>query len=91
MEPVSKDELTKLEGAELVVYAEHQPEYIPLPVMRSPDGAVYSEWKLTEEELTDLLHRMVDGEDVRVRLHQLTFGGPLQPVRVEIFTVGNQK
>lgn len=28
----------------------NQPEYIPLPVLRSPDGRVMSRWTLTDEE-----------------------------------------
>lgn len=66
------------EGSRRVVYAKDQPEYIPLPAIVSPDGVVLTEWELSAEELHTLF---VGG---RLRLHVLTFGQPLQPVRLEV-------
>lgn len=53
--------------------AENQPEYLPLPVHRSPDGTVVSCWRLTWWERLKVL---LTG---RLWLVQLTFGDPLQP------------
>lgn len=65
-------------GCEKIVYAKDQPEYIPLPVIRRPDGVVYSEWEPTLEEV----QRLCCGE--RVRLWVWTFNTPLQPVSLEV-------
>lgn len=62
------------------VYAEDQPEYTPLPVMAipGPEGEVISCHVLSAEEF----------EIVRtsrcIYLHQWTFNGPLQPIRLEV-------
>jgi hypothetical protein len=58
-----------------VIYAKDQPEYIPLPVHRDPDGLCTSRWKLTwRERLFVLFHGYF-------YLQQLTFNQPLQPIR----------
>lgn len=63
-----------------VVYAKDQPEYIPLPAIRTADGTVITRWRLSwRERLRVLLH----GE---VYLTVLTFNHPLQPVRLEVST-----
>ena len=55
------------------VYAKNQPEYLPLPVHKTPGGEVTSCWALTwRERLTVLLHG-------RIWLSLLTFNGPPQP------------
>jgi hypothetical protein len=53
--------------------AEDQPEYLPLPVYRAPDGLVVSCWTLTLRERLKLLFTG------RLWLMQLTFNEPLQP------------
>lgn len=64
------------------VYAEDQPEYEPLPVLAHPGGIVVSLWQLDEDDRRAIL----DG--ARVYLQCLTFGRPLQPVRLWIEGVG---
>ncbi|MCR4301807.1 MAG: hypothetical protein NUV51_09370 [Sulfuricaulis sp.] len=66
------------EGAELVIFAANQPQYVPLPASVDEAGTVMTEWEPTAEELTRL---MCGG---RVRLWVLTFGHPLQPVALEV-------
>lgn len=58
-----------------VVYAENQPEYIPLPAHKDPDGTVTSCWKLSWPERIKLFFTG------RFYWRQLTFNRPLQPVR----------
>lgn len=58
-----------------VVYAKDQPEYLPLPAHRSPDGEVTSCWGLTWRERLRVLRTG------RIYFSQLTFNGPLQPQR----------
>jgi hypothetical protein len=64
---------TKFAGVN-VVYAENQPEYLPLPVHRCDDGTVTSCWTLSWRERLVLLLRG------RFFISVLTFNGPLQPV-----------
>lgn len=66
------------DGAQLVVFAEHQKEYAPLPAAVSPDGVVQTEWELSAEDLSVLLN------GGRVRLWLWTFGRPIQPVMLEV-------
>ena len=83
MTPVSPTALKATELAAnttVVVYAEHQPPYIPLPVVKYPDGLVYSEWQPNEEEAAILAR----GGRLTIRLWQWTFNQPLQPVAVEV-------
>jgi hypothetical protein len=65
-----------------VVYAESQPEYIPLRSLRSrtPEARVLSRWSLTPEQR----QMIADGADVYLELS--TFGGPLQPIRMAVST-----
>lgn len=56
-----------------VVFAENQPEYMPLPAHVSPEGVVTCCWKLSQEEIARVL---VTG----CIWHQVhTFRQPLQP------------
>jgi len=55
------------------VYAKDQPEYLPLPVYRTPDGEVTSCWAMNWRERIRVLWTG------RVYLSLLTFGAPLQP------------
>jgi len=56
-----------------MVLAKDQPEYLPLPVFRAPDGLVVSCYRLTWRERLKLLFTG------RFWLQQLTFNQPLQP------------
>lgn len=76
MKPVAPANLP--EGAQLVVIARDQPEYLPLPAAVSPDGCVMTEWELSAEDLA----KVVNGG--RVRLWVWTFRQPLQPVMLEV-------
>ena len=62
---------------ELIVYAEDQPEYTPLPAWKGPDGLRVTRWKLTWRERLDVLL----GGSIWLRI--LTFDRPLQPVLLE--------
>lgn len=55
------------------VYAKDQPEYLPLPVHRTPDGQVTSCWSLSLRERVKLLFTG------RLWWTVLTFNTPLQP------------
>lgn len=55
-------------------YAKNQPEYLPLPAYRAPDGTVTTCWRLDWHER---LHVLFGG---RIWLKMLTFNKPLQPV-----------
>jgi len=72
--------IPRLEDAGIlpVTYAKNQPEYIPLPVLRSPQGTVTSRWHMTWKE------RFVAFITGDVYLSQLTFNTPLQPVRLQV-------
>jgi hypothetical protein len=56
------------------VYAKDQPQYLPLPSHRTPDGIVLSRWELADEELQTVIRT----RSVYLALH--TFNGPLQPI-----------
>jgi hypothetical protein len=58
------------------VYAKHQPEYIPLPAWREPDGTVVTRWRAT---LAERLRILFTGD---LWLTMLTFNQPLQPVKL---------
>lgn len=64
--------LVKFEGHN-VVFAENQPEYLPLPALRLDDGEIICCWELTWRERFALLLRG------RIWHSVLTFGGALQP------------
>lgn len=64
------------EGTELVIFAEDQPEYLPLPAYSQPDGIVTSCWQPSEEER----QHIANGGPIYIDLW--TFGMPLQPTRV---------
>ena len=55
------------------VYAEHQPEYLPLPSHKTEDGTVISCWKLSFKERLKTLFKG------RVWFSVMTFNKPLQP------------
>ncbi len=55
-----------------------QPQYIPLPALRSPEGQVMSRWELTNEERLWI----ANGADVFITIH--TFNEPYPPTSVTI-------
>jgi hypothetical protein len=57
-----------------VIFGEGQPEYQPLPAIKTPDGVVITCWQLTLEELEEVK------ETGQIYLQQSTFNKPLQPV-----------
>lgn len=66
-------------GIELpvTVFAKNQPEYLQLPAYVDPDGTVVTRWQLTWRERA----RIVFGGTLWLSI--LTFGNPLQPVKLE--------
>ncbi len=50
------------EGATRVVFAENQPQYIPLPALVFHDGKVLTEWSFSEEERAAIAR----GENLRL-------------------------
>lgn len=61
-----------------VVYAKDQPQYMPLPTLRSPDGRVMTRWSFSPEER----EAISKGADLYLTMH--TFNGPLQPVQLQV-------
>lgn len=57
-----------------VVFGAGQPEYQPLPALRTPDGQVITCWEFTDEEVERIV------ENKRLYFQQLTFNAPLQPI-----------
>ena len=56
-----------------ITFAEDQPEYLPLPAIRTVDGQVITRWRFSWRER---LRVLVTGQ---MFLRQLTFNAPLQP------------
>ena len=67
MKPIKFEEVN-------VTYAEDQPEYLPLPVLKTESGELISCWKLT---LMERLRLLFSG---KLWLTTLTFNLPLQPL-----------
>lgn len=67
-----------LPGAQMIVFAQDQPQYDPLPAAVNSDGLVMTEWELSAEELARIL------AGGRVRLWVWTFRRALQPVMLEV-------
>jgi hypothetical protein len=69
-----------------IVFGVNQPQYLPLPARINRSGRVITEWELDDED-----HRAVAAAgtniDIRVRVHQITGNGPLQPIRLELVIV----
>lgn len=64
-----------------IVFAKDRPEYIPLPaaiVEREEGQSVVTRWQFTDEE------RALIASGADPYLEMLTFGGPLQPIRLHI-------
>jgi len=60
------------------VYAENQPEYLPLPVHKTEDGIVTSCWKLSFDERIKVLF------GGKIWWSVMTFNKPLQPQKPSI-------
>lgn len=56
-----------------VIYAEHQPEYTPLPALRN-EHTLVTRWNFSDEER----ERIAKGEDLFLFIQH--FGGAVQPV-----------
>lgn len=65
-------------GSRAIVIAEHQPQYTPVPCVRTPDCQVITRWQFTDEERAAI----VRGEDLFLTILS---SGPINPV---ILTVG---
>jgi hypothetical protein len=65
-----------------VVYAANQPQYNPLPALVDAEGTVHTRWQLTEDERRAIM----DGACVTLAL--MTFGDPLQPIRLGVEGIG---
>ncbi len=63
----------KFEGCN-VVYAEDQPEYLPLPALRKEDGTITTCWELSSEEMETVKQTR------KIYLDVMTFNKPLQPL-----------
>lgn len=79
MEPVSPVISVEYKQSE-VVYAADQPEYSPLPAIKSKDtpGLVLTRWRLTDSE------REAVSLGADIWLSVFTFNQPLQPVLLEV-------
>lgn len=77
MEPVSPVTTEEFKDYE-TVYAKDQPEYNPLPAIRTSDGTVLTRWRPTEQE------RQAIAEGADILLTILTFNQPLQPLMMEV-------
>lgn len=66
-----------------IVFAENQPEYLPLPALKMPDGEVITCWEISPDELEEI------NRSKRIYLSQLTFNKPLQPVMLMASLDGN--
>lgn len=57
-----------------VIFAEHQPEYQPLPALCMLDGEVFTCWEISDDELAVIVKNKC------IYFKQLTFNQPLQPI-----------
>lgn len=57
-----------------IIFGEGQPEYLPLPGMRMPDGEVYTCWEFSDAEIEQIVRNKC------LFLKQATFNQPLQPI-----------
>lgn len=58
-----------------IVFGADQPEYLPLPALRMPDGEVITCWELDAAEIESIVKNKC------FYLSQLSFNQPLQPIR----------
>ena len=76
----------EIENTKATVFGVGQPEYLPLPARISRAGRVITEWELDIADHTAVAAAGPD-IDIRVRVHQLTGNGPLQPLRLELVII----
>ena len=76
MKPVSPVLPTQKTASAEVVYAANQPQYLPLPAVRTDDGMVTTRWRM---DWSDRIRALITGN---IYLQVLTFNNPLQPVKV---------
>jgi hypothetical protein len=57
-----------------IVFGEGQPQYQPLPALRTPDGTVITCWELSDEEIETITKNRC------MYFKQATFNNPLQPI-----------
>lgn len=62
----------------VIVFAENQPEYHPLPAVETEPGVIWTRWELTEEE------RKAIAGGKRIDLFIWTFRRPLQPIALVV-------
>jgi len=60
-----------------IVFAEDQPEYLPLPAYMDEEGLVISCWKPSLKERIKILFKG------KIYVSMLTFNHPLQPIRLD--------
>lgn len=65
-------------GTTAVVYAQNQPEYVPLPTVRTPQGTLVTRWAPSDAEKAAIIR----GDDIYVTV--MTFGARLQPLQVSV-------
>jgi hypothetical protein len=65
-------------GAPEVTIAEDQTAYSPLVAARYDDGVLLTRWRMNEADRA----KVAAGEDLYIAV--MTFGGPIQPMSVQI-------
>lgn len=73
--PVAYDPETRW-GVSEITFAKDQTEYLPLPALKFQDGLVVTRWSLSFWERVNVL---LGGS---VYLGLLTYGRPLQPIKI---------
>lgn len=76
MKPITPTISTEDARLTSVVFAKDQPEYLQLPAIKSACGRVTTRWRLDWRERL----RVIFSGDLWLQV--LTFGEPLQPVRI---------
>ncbi len=64
----------------VAVFAKDQPEYIPLPTLTTPEGALVTMWQPSANEL-ELLR---NGAPVSITLLAVDLLKPIHPMKVEV-------
>ena len=64
-------------NSKAVVMGEHQPEFLDLPSVRTPDGKIITRWTFTEEERLSILR----GGDIYLTVYSY---GPMYPVCLSV-------
>ena len=62
----------------VIVFAEDQPEYQPLPAVETEPGVIWTRWEPTTDE------RKAIAEGKRIDLFIWTFRRPLQPIALAV-------